>query len=173
MASYRKQNKNFGLDFDSVQLGVEAAPAQIVAFGFPSDVGKRTTSCQMVLKDPASIEALHQIEQELEQKASPDGFVLNSCIVRTTTVGDVTYPVIRCKFSKDPNSFQTVDAWTTGAAVNLDNLHLGHTVVTMVNPSVWCRNKECGVTLYVNQSKCLGKEDEPIGQRERDAVVWK
>jgi len=176
MASYRKQSKNFNLNFEKIQLGLEASPAQIVSYGFPSDAGKGTTSVHMLLKDPVSIEIFAAIEQELEMKAKPEGFTVNSSILRTVTVDGITLPVIRCKFTKDPNNYSTKgDAWTTGAAVNLTGLTTAHSVMTICNPVVWCRQKECGITLYVNSVCCTGKveDDEVLGRREMEPICWK
>jgi len=163
--------RKFGLTFTDIQLGVVSAPAQIVTHGFPSDQNKGTNSVQMVLKDPAS-SALSDMEGTLEVKARESGFTLNSSVIRTVTVDDVTYPVIRCKFGKDSNNFQTVDPWNTGGASVLDDLTIGHQVLTICKPVIWSRNKECGITLYANAIKCVGCDEDPIGQREREAVEW-
>lgn len=176
MAAFRGQQKkkNFGLVFEPIQLGVAADPAQIVCFGFPSDVGKSTTSAHLLLKDPESIKALVELERQLELKANPEGVVLNSSVLRSVTLeNDTDYPVVRCKVTRDEENYEAVDAWTTGAATSLDGLAFGHHIITKVNPVVWVRNKECGITLYVNQLKCLGQAQVGLGRRERAPVLWK
>lgn len=170
--STKQVRNNFGLAFTEIQLGRKDTPAQIVTFGFPSDNFKRSTSCHLVLKDPQSIAQLAAIEGSLELKASAEGYVLNSNVLRTTSLDGIDYPVIRLKVTKDAEHFTTVDPWATGAAVNLTDLDFGHLVLAVANPVIWARNKECGITLYANVVRCLGRDERAVGRRERAPVEW-
>lgn len=159
-------------EFAPVQLGQLARPAQLVRNGFPSDANKPCTSAQLLLRDPESIQIIAGIESELERKA-PAGHVLHSTIIREVEDGDVTYPVIRCKFTRNSANFSCDDSWGDSPARSLAELEYGHEVLGMFRPVAWKRDNKVGVVFYCNRIRCGGRAAVPIGGYELEEVEWK
>lgn len=157
---------------ESLQLGVIQQPAQLVRNGFPSDQGKRCTSAQILLRDPGSIQALQRIESDIEKHAPP-GFTLNSSFIRTVDEGDITYPVVRCKFSRDPTSFSSGPVASGDVAQTMEELEYGHLIIGLFRPVAWKRDGKVGVVLYCNRLACFGKVENPLGAYVPEEVEWK
>ena len=152
---------------EDIQLGRVDQPAQVVTFGFPSDANKTTTSVHLLIKDVESIKTIQKLQTDLELKSNGD--TLNSSIIRTIDVDGVSYPVIRCKFTKDERNFSSADEQGVSS---LHSLCFGSGVVGIFRPSVWHRQGECGITFYGNNIHFCGMCDDPVGEYKRAAIQW-
>lgn len=157
--------------YDHVQLGSVARPAQLVRNGFPSDQGKRCTSAQILLRDPRSIAYVQSVESELEAKA-PAGHTLHSSVIRTVDEADYTYPVIRCKFTRDDSNYTCRDPWGDSAASGIDQLEFGHQILGVFRPVAWKRDGNVGIVFYCNRIRCGGKSETPVGGYVQEEIQW-
>lgn len=161
------------------QLGRLNAPVQIVWGAHERDANKLTSSVKLLVTDEASLEAIREYERRVAEEKP--GLTLNSCIydeIKDPNSEQTGY-IVRAKMTKRPESYVVVDPWVSGAALTLDGLNYGHTVCMLCNAVQWEYKGSCGVTIYANTIKGIGRVEVPWGRdpvkqavAKNSAMVW-
>lgn len=148
-----------------IQIGLVALPAQIKYHGYPGadDSKSKTRSVEAYIFDEDTITALRNYEASAH--ADHPNLELNSIFTEQEEGKNVC---IRMKFTKLEDRFSS-----THPDVNcLEDLQYGDLFVSKCNVKKWQMGGSCGIVVYGNIIKCLGRTDSPVGAPFQSKLNW-
>ena len=153
-----------------LQLGQMKAPLQMVWTAHPRDAAKKVNGIKVLVssKDMQTIECVKAAEAEVQ--ALYPQLELNSCLgplIINPEDPDETGYLMRVKLTKNSKQYYVVDPWVCGAALDLDGLAYGHTCVFKCKFAPWEYKGGCGITIYANMVRGIGRVPQPWGRPEK------
>ena len=152
-----------GSPYVGIQIGKLALPAQIKYHGYPGvdESKQKTRSAEVYIFDEETIETLRKYEASVQSEWPT--LSLNS--IFSEEEGNTC---IRMKFTKLSERFSS----EVDGVKSLEDLQYGDLFLSKSNVKKWQMGGSCGIVLYANIVKCVGRADTPVGRPFHSKLNW-